>query len=185
MILLAFLCAAGAVGCGKGLAGALTPDFSGVWDLTYDDSIDVELRIGDRTMRGTLGAQGGSLAFEEANESVDLEVDCARPELVCPAEVWPRELHLAKPPGKLDQDGTQLAQPIQGLGAGPCAMLAGSIITGEVMSLATARAVRQEAVAVTAGRIGVVVPGACLGARAGLPADALVILSTGYTAAKR
>ena len=184
-LVLILLCVGSSIGCGKGLAGALAPDFSGVWDLTYDDSIDVELRVGDQTLRGNMPEHGGSLALSEGELSVELQVDCARSDLTCPAEVWPRELHLAKPPGKLDSDGAQLAQPVVGLGTGRCGTLAGSIITGEVMSLAIARAVRPEAVALTAGRIRVVLPGDCFGPSAGLPADAQVALSTGYTAAKR
>ena len=143
------------------------------------------MQVGDRTLHGTVSEHGGTFALNEADLSLELEVDCMRPDLVCPSEVWPRELHLAKPPGKLDSDGAQLAQPVVGLGAGRCTTLVGSIITGEVMSLATARAIRPEAVALTAGRIGVVLPGACFGSGAGLPPDAHVVLSTGYTAAKR
>ena len=53
------------------------------------------------------------------------------------------------------------------------------------MSVATSRAVRTEAVALTAGRVVLVVDSACFAPHAGLPAGVDVTLSTGFTAAKR
>jgi hypothetical protein len=173
-------------GCEKGLAGALRPDFSGVWDVTYDDSLDVEVQLGaDQVVRETLGEQGGQLSFSDASVSTELALDCTRPELVCPAEVWPRELVLSGAPGKLDSEGVQLAQPLAGAGQGRCAALGGSLITGELMTVAVANAIRPDAVALTSGRIRVVLDGACFGPEAALPAGTRVVLTAGYTAAKR
>jgi hypothetical protein len=58
-------------------------------------------------------------------------------------------------------------------------------VTGEVMSVATAHSIRPEAVALTAGRISVVLDASCFAPHAGLPAGTLVTLAAGYTATKR
>lgn len=172
-------------GCGKGIAGGLTPDFAGVWDVTYDDSVEVEFTLGEQHISSRIDEVGGQVSVRDAGVALDLEVDCTRPELVCPSEVWPRELSLLKPPGKVDSEGVQLAQPVVGAGFGRCASKPGSHVTGEVMSIASAHSIRPEAVALTAGRVSVVLDASCFAPHAGLPSGTLVTLSTGYTAAKR
>jgi hypothetical protein len=172
-------------GCGKGIAGGLTPDFAGVWDVTYDDSVQVEFALGEQRISARVDELGGQVSVRDAGLALDLELDCTRPELVCPSEVWPRELSLKKPPGKVDREGVQLVQPLVGAGFGRCTSKPGSQVTGEVMSIAGAHSIRPEAVALTAGRVSVVLDASCLAPHAGLPAGTLVVLSTGYTAAKR
>jgi hypothetical protein len=180
------LCGLG-TGCEKGFAGGLAPDFSGTWDVTYDDSIQVEVQLGELELHEQLAESGGQLSFHDAGlaDTLALEVDCTRNELVCPSEVWPRELSLKSPPGKLDHDGEQLVQPLEGRGNGRCSARPGSLITGEVMNVASAHAVRAEAVALSSGRVRMVLDAACFAPRSGLPAGAQVVLSTGFTAAKR
>lgn len=172
-------------GCGKGIAGGLTPDFAGVWDVTYDDAVEVAFTLGEQHVSSRVDEVGGQVSVRDAGVALDLEVDCTRPELVCPSEVWPRELSLRKPPGKVDREGLQLAQPIEGAGFGRCTSKPGSHVSGEVMSIASAHSIRPEAVALTAGRVSVVVDASCFAPHAGLPAGTLVTLSAGYTAAKR
>jgi len=172
-------------GCGKGIAGSLAPDFAGLWDITYDDSVRVEFALGEQQISARVDEGGGRVAVRDAGVALDFEVDCTRPELVCPSEVWPRELSLQKPPGKLDGDGLQLRQPALGAGFGRCVSQAGSFVTGEIMSVATAHSIRPEAVALTGGRVSVVIDAACFAPHAGLPAGTQVTLSTGFTAAKR
>ncbi|MDB4974271.1 MAG: hypothetical protein JWN48_2612 [Myxococcaceae bacterium] len=179
---------AGSVGaCEKGLAGSLTPDFSGVWDVTYDDSMRVEVELApDEVVHESLSEQGGELALHDASVGSELSIDCARHDLVCPVEVWPRELALQGAPGELDSDGVQLVHSIVGkAGSGRCAAQAGSLVTGEVMTVAVASAVRPEAVALTSGRVRVVLDGACFAPEAALPTGSRVVLTAGYTAAKR
>ncbi|MDB4988969.1 MAG: hypothetical protein JWN04_4147, partial [Myxococcaceae bacterium] len=173
-------------GCDKGLTGTQTPDFSGLWDITYDDSLDVEVQLGTESIGSdTLGEEGGQVSLRDASASSDLSIDCERPELVCPAEVWPRELVLSSPPGQLDPEGVQLAQALAGTGKGRCAALDGSVITGEVMTVPAANAARSEAVALTSGRIRLVFESSCFLGSTSLPTGSLVVLTAGYTAAKR
>jgi len=179
-------CSLLALACDRGLAGPLAPDFTGTWDVTYDDSIAVEVQRADtEPLRGRVGEQGGPLAFSDAGAGLALEVDCARPDLVCPSEVWPRELSLQRAPGKLDDDGAQLAQPLEGLGTGPCAARPGSYATGELLTTSSTHAVQTEAVAIAGGRMRVVVTAACVAPRGTLPPDTEVVLISGFTAAKR
>ncbi|MEY4511672.1 MAG: hypothetical protein RLZZ450_3794 [Pseudomonadota bacterium] len=181
-VFVALVCLAG---CGKGIAGGLAPDFAGLWDVTYDDSIEVEFTLGEQQISARVDEVGGQVSVRDAGVALDLEIDCTRPELVCPSEVWPRELTLKKAPGKVDREGVQLAQPMAGAGFGRCTSKPGSNVTGEVMSVATAHSIRPEAVALTAGRISVVLDASCFAPHAGLPAGTLVTLAAGYTATKR
>lgn len=173
------------VGCDKSSAGSLPPDFQGTWDVTYDDSIELSLEHGEQVIQTRLDEQGGQVAVRDAGVALDFEVDCTRPELVCPSEVWPRELQMERAPGKLDGERAQLEQALVGAGRGRCAAKAGSVITGEIMTVATSHAVHTEAVALTAGRVVLVVDSACFAPHAGLPSGVDVTLSTGFTAAKR
>jgi hypothetical protein len=172
-------------GCDKGIAGGLAPDFHGVWDVTYDDSVRVEFALGEQQLSTRVEEVGGLVSVRDAGFALDFEVDCTRPELVCPSEVWPRELSLKAPPGKLDREGVQLMQPVLGAGSGRCASKPGSLVTGEIMSVASAHSIRAEAVALTAGRVSVVVDAACFAPHAGMAAGTLVTLTSGFTAAKR
>jgi hypothetical protein len=172
-------------GCGKTAASDLGPDFAGTWDVTYDDALDFELRLPGQVQRAQLGELGGQFSLRDAGAGMELDVDCTRPELVCPAEVWPRELQLEQALGHVDADGLQLARAIAGQGRGRCVTQPGSSITGEVATLAKPDSVRLEALAVTNGRITTVHDASCFAPFSGLPAGAQVVLRTGFTAAKR
>lgn len=172
-------------GCGKTAASALVPDFAGEWDVTYDDSLDFELRLPGLVQRARLSELGGQFAVRDAGAGFEIDVDCTRPELICPAEVWPRELTLTQAPGHTDDEGVQLAHVIAGTGVGRCASQAGSVITSEIVTLTTPDSVRHEAVALTNGRITTVHDANCFAPLAGLPAGSQVALTTGFTAAKR
>ncbi|HEY6880684.1 MAG TPA: hypothetical protein VI299_21825 [Polyangiales bacterium] len=175
---------ASSAGCGKTAASALAPDFAGEWDVTYDDALDFELRLPGVVQRVRLAEMGGQFVMGDAGSGLDIDVDCTRPELVCPAEVWPRELTLAQDQEHID-DGRQLAQPIHGMGIGRCASQAGSVISSEIVTVAKPDSVRHEAVALTNGRIVTVHDANCFAPLAGLPAGSQVVLATGFTAAKR
>lgn len=171
-------------GCDRSLAAEQSPDFTGIWDITYDDAIRIELHLGKHTLYSELDQRGGLVTGADAGLS-GFELDCARSELVCPYEVWPRELTLQSVPGKLQLDGVQFQRALDGLGKGKCVLKPGSMITAELVSIANASAVRPEAVALTAGQIHVRLDGSCFGAEGALPAGAEVELSSGFTAAKR
>ncbi|MET0287200.1 MAG: hypothetical protein ABW352_22135 [Polyangiales bacterium] len=182
--LLLALCAL-AAGCDRTAASGLSPDFAGEWDVTYDDSMRFELRMGGQVQRAELEEAGGQFALRDAGMGLEIDVDCARPELVCPSEVWPRELALTQAPGQVDAEGMQLSHAIAGQGTGRCTSLAGSTIVGEVASVTKPDSVRQEAVALTNGRVFALYDAACFAPFAGLPAGTQVALSAGFTAAKR
>jgi hypothetical protein len=172
-------------GCGKTAASGLSPDFAGEWDVTYDDSIRFELRLEGQVQRSELAEPGGQVVLGDAGAALEFDVDCTRPDVVCPTEVWPRELVLTQAPGQVDDEGLQLRRVIAGEGRGRCTTLSGSTIAGEVASIGKPDSIRQEAVALTNGRVVAVYDAACFAPFAGLPAGAQVALSTGFTAAKR
>jgi hypothetical protein len=173
-------------GCEKASSSALPlPDFRGTWDVTFDDEVAIDVRVGEKMLHGRLDGEKGTLELEDGGHAVSLQLDCAASELVCPAEVLPRELVLAGPLGQLDADGVQLAKPLAGLGQGACVARPGSFLTGEVLSSAGLRAERAEAVAITGGRATVWVSAGCFGEGSKLPAGSEVLLTSGFTAAKR
>ncbi len=171
--------------CDKSFAGSLSPDFSGMWDVTYDDAMAIEVRVGEERLRANISDEGGPVAFRDGGTEIAFDVDCARPELVCPSEVWPRELPLKGVPGRLDDEGVQLARPLTSQGRGACQARPGSMLTGEVMSTRSSDSVRSQAVAVSSGRMTIIVDRSCFAPDAELPPGAEVALSIGYTAAKR
>lgn len=184
------------VGCGKGRAGSLSTDFTGTWDLTYEDAIEVRVRgVGEGELVTRVAESGGRVTL--ADGGVDFLIDCSRVDVTCPSEVWPRELTL-EPRGaddhlgpvthgaeQVDVQGAQLTRRIHGRGDGSCALRPGSIVTAEVMSIASAKAVRPEAVALTSGWISTVLGQDCIAASGGLPVGAEVTLATGFSAVKR
>jgi hypothetical protein len=68
------------------------PDMSGAWDVTYDDQFDVEVKIGANTYSATLPSTGGQFVVAHGGENITFEVDCTRPEVICPSEVWPADV---------------------------------------------------------------------------------------------
>jgi hypothetical protein len=66
------------------------PDVTGWWDVTYDDTLDVEIKIGASTYTSQLGPQGGIINITHEGRPLSFNLDCARPEIICPSEAWPR-----------------------------------------------------------------------------------------------
>lgn len=173
-------------GCGKARSSPPpAPDFAGVWDVTFDDTVEVELRLGEETSRARARASDGIVAFGDAGVELSLQLACASTELVCPSEVLPRELVLEKPLGRLDPDAVQLVKSLTGIGEGDCAARAGSFLTGEVLRTEGAGDRGPEAVALTSGRVTIVVDARCAAPERSLPSGAQLFLSSGFTAAKR
>lgn len=75
-------------GCAAG-SQSPAPDVNGVWDVTYDDRIGVEIAIGGAVYTAELGAQGGVVTIEHEGQPLTFDLDCARPEILCPSEAWP------------------------------------------------------------------------------------------------
>lgn len=77
---------------GDGCAASSTspaPDVAGVWNIAYDDRIGVEVKIGGAVYTEELGAAGGAITIDHDGTPYTFELDCARPDIVCPSEAWP------------------------------------------------------------------------------------------------
>jgi len=69
------------------------PDVVGWWDITYDDTIDVEITIGGSVYQQTLGASGGAFTITHDGQPLTFDLDCSRPEILCPSEAWPDRVY--------------------------------------------------------------------------------------------
>ena len=85
---LPFIMGAKGDGCAAGSTSA-APDVRGTWDVQYDDTIGVEVKIGGAIYNAELGATGGAVTINHAGKPYTFDLDCARPEIVCPSEAWP------------------------------------------------------------------------------------------------
>ena len=65
------------------------PDVTGAWEVAYDDTIGVEITIGGAVYTAELGAQGGAVTITHEGRPLTFDLDCARPEILCPSEAWP------------------------------------------------------------------------------------------------
>lgn len=77
---------ASAAGCR--VDGVPAPDVNGEWDLQYDDQIQLEITLGGATYKETIGANGGTVTIDHEGEPISFDLDCSKPEIVCPSEVW-------------------------------------------------------------------------------------------------
>ncbi len=77
-------------GCAAG-SDSPAPDVRGTWDLAYDDTIGVEVKLGGAVYTAELGAGGGAFTIEHQGRSYPFSLDCARPEVLCPSEAWPEQ----------------------------------------------------------------------------------------------
>ena len=65
------------------------PDVTGTWDVAYDDTIGVEITIGGAVYTAELGAQGGAVTIDHQGQPITFDLDCDRPDVLCPSEAWP------------------------------------------------------------------------------------------------
>ena len=80
---------------GDGCAVASTspaPDVQGTWSIAYDNSIGVEVTIGGATYNAELGANGGAFTIDHDGTPYTFDLDCSRPDVVCPGEAWPNQV---------------------------------------------------------------------------------------------
>lgn len=68
------------------------PDVRGTWSIAYDNQIGVEVKIGGAVYTAELGAQGGSFTINHQGQPYTFDLDCARPDVVCPGEAWPNQV---------------------------------------------------------------------------------------------
>lgn len=78
-------------GCAAG-SKSPAPDVRGTWRIDYDDEIGVEVKLGGAVYTAELGAAGGTVTINHAGKPYEFELDCARPDVVCPSEAWPERV---------------------------------------------------------------------------------------------
>jgi len=88
--------------CGASAKGFFSddpaPSMEGVWDVTYDDQVDVEIDLGGGAVYyGVIADDGGEVAFTHDGEPVSLDLDCSKPWIVCPSEVWTETVEFLQP----------------------------------------------------------------------------------------
>jgi len=77
-------------GCGgAALSMSPAPNMEGQWDVTYDDVLGVEVTIGGAVYTQELGVAGGAFTIDHEGQPITFDLDCTRPEVVCPSEVYP------------------------------------------------------------------------------------------------
>jgi hypothetical protein len=70
------------------------PDITGSWDIAYDDRISVEVAIGGAVYETDLPAGGGVVEIVHDGRPFSFDLDCSRPEIVCPSEAWPHAVEI-------------------------------------------------------------------------------------------
>jgi len=79
-------------GCAAGSTSP-APDVAGTWGITYDDVIGVEATIGGATYSQQLGANGGAFTIAGSDGTpYTFDLDCSRPDVVCPSKAWPNQV---------------------------------------------------------------------------------------------
>lgn len=84
----------GADGCRAVSSTSPAPDVAGDWAVTYGDTFDVDVAIGGAHYTATVPETGGMVHVEHAGTGFDFMLDCSRPEVVCPSEVWPSRVSI-------------------------------------------------------------------------------------------
>lgn len=78
-------------GCAAGSTSA-APDVRGTWSIDYDDTIGIEVKLGGAVYTRELGAGGGSFTITHQGHPFTFNLDCKRPDVVCPSEAWPNQV---------------------------------------------------------------------------------------------
>jgi hypothetical protein len=70
------------------------PVVAGTWALTYDDRMEVDVTIGGAVYHQSLPSGGGAFTVNHNGTPFSFHVDCARPDVICPSEVWPAQVSI-------------------------------------------------------------------------------------------
>jgi len=70
------------------------PDVRGTWQVTYDDQVQVEVKIGGASYVGTITGSHGTVSFTHDGSPIDLDLDCDDPLVTCPSELFPAQVEL-------------------------------------------------------------------------------------------
>jgi hypothetical protein len=68
------------------------PDVSGTWQIAYDDAITVEATIGGIAYAAQLGGSGGAFTITAGGVPYTFDLDCSRPDVMCPSRAWPNQV---------------------------------------------------------------------------------------------
>ncbi len=95
LVFLFFLSSMGAKGDGcSAVSRSPAPDVNGIWDIFYDDTLQVTIKIGGAVYERTIGLQGGVIEITHEGRPLAFDLDCGRPEIVCPSEAWPASINM-------------------------------------------------------------------------------------------
>lgn len=86
--------------CAPAAVGTDAPDISGAWALDWQDDLDVEIEIGGQVYHEKLGSKGGVIEITHDGKPLTFDLDCSRPDVVCPSEVWPAGVELEQRSGE-------------------------------------------------------------------------------------
>jgi hypothetical protein len=75
--------------CGGSPVFSMTeaPDMTGAWDVVYEDQIGVRVTIGG-AVYDAMVVEGGTVTIDHEGTPITFDLDCARPEVICPSETW-------------------------------------------------------------------------------------------------
>jgi hypothetical protein len=76
----------------KGCAASSTepaPAVAGHWNVTYADTMEIDVTIGGSVYHKSLPGGGGTFVIDHGGKPFMFDIDCSRPDVVCPSEVWP------------------------------------------------------------------------------------------------
>ena len=71
-------------GCGAFTSTTPAPDVTGKWAISYGNTIAVKVTIGGSVYSQNLSASGGNFSITHQGKPYSFNLDCARPEVVCP-----------------------------------------------------------------------------------------------------
>jgi len=140
---LPFMMGAQGDGCAAGSTSP-APDVRGTWAIDYDNTIGVEVKIGGATYTQELGPGGGVFTITHQGHPYQFNLDCSRPDVVCPGEAWPNQVVIEQrdvmhqhqmvvdlPTAQCDRDLTQPAPGTCGAGTNNpnCDLICGGNIT--------------------------------------------------------
>lgn len=101
LLTLPFTLAARGDGCAVN-SRSPAPDVTGEWAITYDDVIEVAIDIGGAHYEEEIPAAGGTVEIVHDGRTLAFELDCARPDVVCPGEAWPERVSIEQRDSELE-----------------------------------------------------------------------------------
>lgn len=70
------------------------PDAEGTWAINYDDTMGVVINIGGAVYAEEIDIQGGAITIDHEGQPITFDLDCSRPEVLCPSEAWPSSVRV-------------------------------------------------------------------------------------------